>query len=51
MSPPLLLFFCVLAAVLMDSVMVSAGIAPPLCNRCHRPRQERAVGEGVCRCF
>jgi hypothetical protein len=46
----LLLIFCVLAAVLMDSVMIEAGVAPPLCSRCHRPRAERTAGKGTCRC-
>jgi hypothetical protein len=49
-SASLLLFFCVLAAVLMDSVMVHAGVAPPVCGRCGRPRERRLVDEGICRC-
>jgi hypothetical protein len=49
-SASLLLFFCVLAAVLMDSVMVHAGVTPPLCGSCGQPRERRTMGDGVCRC-
>lgn len=50
MSFTLLLMFCVLAAVLMDSVLVEAGLTAPVCGRCGCHRERRILGESVCRC-
>jgi hypothetical protein len=49
-SISILLLFCVTAAVFVDSIMIEAGIAPPLCGHCGRPRRRRLVDDGVCRC-
>jgi hypothetical protein len=46
----ILLMFCVLAAVLMDSVMIHAGLASRACGRCGCRRERRILGEPVCRC-
>jgi len=46
----LLSMFCVLAAVLIDSVLVEAGLTSPVCGDCGRHRERRILGEPVCRC-
>jgi hypothetical protein len=50
MTVDLLLLYCVLAASLARAVLVQAHLVVPLCTRCGRRRERRALGEQVCRC-
>jgi hypothetical protein len=50
MELTIILMEFVFAATLMRGLLVAAKVLPPLCARCGRQLERRAMGEPVCRC-